>query len=33
MHEVGSHGCLDENGEDQEHKRKKTIQRQRRRKP
>ena len=23
MHEVGSHGCSDENGEDQEHKGKK----------
>ena len=32
MHEVGSHGCSDENGEDQEHKGKKTIQRRRRRK-
>ena len=33
LHEVGSHGCSDENGEDKEHKGKKTIQRRRRRKP
>ena len=33
LHEVGSHGCSDENGEHKEHKGKKTIQRRRRRKP
>ena len=33
LHEVGSHGCSDENGEDKEHKGTKTIQRRRRRKP
>ena len=33
LHEVGSHGFSNENGEDKEHKGKKTIQRRRRRKP
>ena len=33
LHEVGSHGCSDENREDKEHKGKKTIERRRRRKP
>ena len=33
LHEVGSHGFSNENGDDKEHKGKKTIQRRRRRKP